>query len=143
MTDTDFDENDISELRDYRELNMALMTSQPIWPNGWCQNVAIVAYTIKTEREKARAQDSRCVELLEAAKDVLNTLKYADCNYHVDTERLRKAIAAFEGGHENDPHEFGAGIEITKQALYWRNRSQVWMRRAIELGWDAEASHEN
>ena len=47
---------------------------------------------------QARAQDSRCGELLEAAKDVLNTLKYADCNYHVDTERLTKAIAAFEEG---------------------------------------------
>lgn len=38
----------------------------------------------------------------------------------------------------DDPHEFGAGIEITQQAKYWRDRSQVWMRRAIELGWDAE-----
>jgi len=38
----------------------------------------------------------------------------------------------------DDPHEFGAGIEITPQAKYWRDRSQVWMHRAIELGWVAE-----
>ena len=112
MTDTDFDENDISELRDYRELNMALMTSQPIWPNGWCQNVAIVAYTIKTEREKARAQDSRCGELLEAAKifgALLQPLHDEHKDHHPiyginsvtitagDLRRLTKAIAAFEG----------------------------------------------
>ena len=122
MTDTDFDENDISELRDYRELNMALMTSQPIWPNGWCQNVAIVAYTIKTERENTRAQDSRCGGLLEAAKpfalgrhifsrsdDDRDTCSicgknFRNTEYHftanegtaTDRQRLTKAIAAFE-----------------------------------------------
>mgnify|MGYP003475792986 CR=1 FL=1 len=97
MTDTDFDENDISELRDYRELNMALMTSQPIWPNGWCQNVAIVAYTIKTEREKARALDSRCGEMLEAAKLVEADYMYS---HTISMKSLRKAIAAFESSHE-------------------------------------------
>jgi len=44
------------------------------------------------------------------------------------------------GNLNNDgPHEFGVGIELSPTAMYWRGRSQVWMRRAIELGWECES----
>ena len=46
---------------------------------------------------QARAQDSRCGELLEAAKFLLSVPVNNDDATVVAHERLRKAIAAFEG----------------------------------------------
>ena len=46
---------------------------------------------------QARAQDNRCVELLEAAKFLLSVPVNNDDATVVAHERLRKAIAAFEG----------------------------------------------
>lgn len=99
-------------------------------------------------------------ELLDAARDIVFAalIKDRDGELQRAVERISQAIS--DGGYmvdspepekensmsdlprgnlsNDDPHEFGAGIEITQQAKYWRDRSQVWMRRAIELGWDAE-----
>lgn len=49
----DFDADDVDELKDYRELHAAIVGNQPIWPNGWCQNVAAVAFVINNERQAA------------------------------------------------------------------------------------------
>lgn len=99
-------------------------------------------------------------ELLNAARDIVFAAQIEghDEDLQRAIERMSQAIS--DGGYmvdspepekensmsdlprgnlsNDDPHEFGAGIEITPQAKYWRDRSQVWMHRAIELGWDAE-----
>mgnify|MGYP003510037822 CR=1 FL=1 len=52
---------------------------------------------------QARAQDSRCGELLEAAKELVTDPFYGTTSITVsvdDFTRLRKAIAAFEASHE-------------------------------------------
>ena len=52
---------------------------------------------------QARARDSRCGELLEAAKELVTDPIYGTTSITVSVDeftRLRKAIAAFEASHE-------------------------------------------
>ena len=65
----DFDADDVDELKDYRELHAAIVGNQPIWPNGWCQNVAAVAFVINNERKaalQAGAGDGARLDFLES-----------------------------------------------------------------------------
>ena len=65
----DFDADDVDELKDYRELHAAIVGNQPIWPNGWCQNVAAVAFVINNERQaalQAGAGDGDRMDFLES-----------------------------------------------------------------------------
>jgi len=65
----DFDADDVDELKDYRELHAAIVGNHPIWPNGWCQNVAAVAFVINNERQaalQAGAGDGDRMDFLES-----------------------------------------------------------------------------
>ena len=65
----DFDADDVDELKDYRELHAAIVGNQPIWPNGWCQKVAAVAFVINNERQadlQSGAGDGDRMDFLES-----------------------------------------------------------------------------